>query len=1757
MAKEENFKSKLKNLFGIKERTNAASFHRPQTKELLFTPEILKDIGPESPANNRLKTIRELCDIVQQKKLEENAIEALWFSVKDLLDQSVKAENRHTALHFIQCLVEGQLQYLGILRAHFFRVVRQLNVPCDLPYRIALFKVLSENGKNLQEFEESAGPFLLEWMPSVVNTEKLGEFLKLLVHVIKYNAAYLDEEVVAGLVKNTCVLLNRRRPEEDVTLCLDVLDVVLCYSYLPTECLVSFISALCHTVNISKFSEASWELMRKLLGTHLGHSSIYNMCCMMQDVKNVQDQELLRGVVYFVGMALWGYRKVPTLRHTFSSVLPSFLQVLHTNSFIVAHEVVLNIQRLVRKYGKDLQLVTWHIVLDILERLLKLTENPTFAQPSYDPRLQADLHDILTNIEQLHAQGQFSGCITRFFKIIEMCANKRPESSVTLLIEHQAQQINPSKENWVTHLHQLLEKYFKNETRTQIRVKALDKLNLVLSINKHIHEDVLINRVVLPHLCHIEADPDPQVRKVAADMLLLLANGCTPSCFVEIMAIIEKLINRPLSAHLASPYPKVEGSEVIHQLEEHQLEDVKTAMLGLVELFKQKLYTDPPSHCLKIYDLLLLHMKHQYTEPKNFMSHTAVQIRKNVVEVLLYMRADNLYRLGFIDKNVDAHLAFSPYLSCAEVQPNFSEMEEEENNSITTDTVAFMWSESAYLDYKKSFSLFLSCLENDKDWEVLERVLVNLPLLLQNKTLILSANHDLINSLCHQLCAMVNDRQLNFPEKLHGTPSGKFTRSDFHTFVFPVLASMVSYHKYLDRNRAMEMIKCLEFGLVSKCAKTCTNSLRICTLEMQDVMMRLLPSVLLQLSRISATVHMAIPVLAFLSSIVRLPRMYANFVEEEYRSVFAIALPYTNPFKFSHYTVSLAHHVIAIWFMRCRLPFRKSFVKFIQKGLQANIIQQFEENAIIHQQQQQQNQNQDSSDRSRSSSFNEAAYRNRKRMYSGSAISRQNYQAPVDNKLSQYHHELTETCLDVMSRYTYGNYSAIPARSPVAEFLLANGQSQTWLLGNKVVTITTSGGGGNKSNNAGLCDKCLALYQNNGEPPEPKPAPPSTSTRRRHKSAFVTRSASTIESKASTDDIGIQPRMSFDDMMNSPGSTPEHEVAQVGVQTGSSLSDHTPTKLGLETEAMEAFLIGIQKKHTSDGRVFQNNTCSCWCTVWAEIFIRGPSGNVAWMMRIENDPSHTSMQESQAPDITMLFASVQKKEPDLESLHSRIESGSIGEAEYESLYDQHFPSDHSQDGDLCSTNSIRISIEDDSDDGHAKRMTQLSEDEKKREESDPNGLAIPPPSISKEQLKFTSLQRSNSSPSLLSSSGENLDPRDSQSEIVMIDNLQIAERKGEITQDKPETSMLSSKLQHPQDLPLQTDHSHPTQNQIVSPASPSPSSESSSLHDEVKELPDFRKVRGHTISVVQSARDGLKSGGSGGKELGKGGINPSFVFLQLYYDGVFSSATNNSTSPLVIPQNDTTTRALKMLDHIHPYETHKIGVIYVGPRQTKDEKGILSNQYGSERYAAFVQGLGQLLRLSDCNPDRVYIGGLDCQGKDGQFAYSWQDESMHVIFHVATLMPNRDSDPNCNAKKLHIGNDYVTIVYNDSNEDYRIGIIKGQFNYVNIVIRPLDHESNAVTLQAKEVPFKDSITTDIADILGHKDTKVISDDNLAALVRQIAVNCDLASLVLQRQQSQPQDPYASNWLERLRQIKRLKAKVISSTDKQNLSDIMV
>ena len=172
------------------------------------------------------------------------------------------------------------------------------------------------------------------------------------------------------------------------------------------------------------------------------------------------------------------------------------------------------------------------------------------------------------------------------------------------------------------------------------------------------------------------------------------------------------------------------------------------------------------------------------------------------------------------------------------------------------------------------------------------------------------------------------------------------------------------------------------------------------------------------------------------------------------------------------------------------------------------------------------------------------------------------------------------------------------------------------------------------------------------------------------------------------------------------------------------------------------------------------------------------------------------------------------------------------------------------------------------------------------------------------------------------------------------------------------------------------------------------------------------------------------------------------MFLQLYQAAGVTSVSNEK--PILLPNNKTVETSLRILDRIFCYETHKVGVVYVGQGQADDEAAILRNQYGSTRYASFLSGLGTLLDISTIDPAHVFLGGLDHR-EDGTFHIVWQDDAMQVVYHTATLMPNHQTDPQFNKKKRHIGNDYVAIVYNDSGENYSMGTVKGQFIYAHII----------------------------------------------------------------------------------------------------------
>uniref|UniRef100_A0A8C2ZHU6 Tuberin n=1 Tax=Cyclopterus lumpus TaxID=8103 RepID=A0A8C2ZHU6_CYCLU len=1658
---KESLKDKVKGIFGLGPPRPPSKQSETRPSEFIITTDIIKELHPDCGLSNRVRMMNHVCDLAKTKKFEEHAVEALWKAVEDMLTPEQPPEARHAVLQLLRAIIHGQGERLGPLRAYFFNVIRDYQ-PCneDLSDRLEVFKALTENGKDITYLEEDIGKISC-----------ISRFVLLWMDIVKFNSCYLDQNV-SIMVQNICLLCNRTTSSTDIEVALQVLDAVVCYNCLPSDSLTVFIITLCRTVNVKEFCESCWKLMRKVLGTHLGHSAIYTMCRIMEERVYMEDAPLLRGAVFFVGMALWGAHRLNALKNTPTLVLPSFYKAMSCANEVVSYEIVLSITRLIKKYGKELQVVTWDILLGIMERLLQQIQTIGSAE------LKAIVYELLTTVEELYEQNGYHGSTEKFFSLVEKCADKRPDASVLTLISYRAQSIQPAKDGWIQSLHRLMEKFFRNETRSVIRIKVLHILSFVLSTNRQLYEDELIEMVVTPQLSGIAEDRDLAVRKQATQLLVDLAEGCNTHHFTSLLDIIERVASRSLLC--SGPLEVSERDPTA----ESPMEDVRTAILGLLEILQSKLYSLPAGHASRVYELLIGHLQLHYKN--KYYSAIASSIRLQVFDFFLMMRADSLHRLGVPNK--DRAIRFSPYCYCDTGEPEKRVSEKKPAGSTSppagspappTAPPALMgFIRSAYLPYAPAFSVLLQCLK--MIWYILL----------------------FLDQLCSTLCYRL------ITERLKKTPEG-FSRTDVQLAVVPVLTAITSYHNYLEQLRQRELVQCLETGLIYRCAKQCVVALTMCTVEMPDIMIKLLPALIVKLTHISATVAMASPMLEFLSTLVRLPHLYANFVAEQYVSVFAISLPYTNPSKFNQYIVSLAHHVIAMWFIRCRLPFRKDFVQYITKGLRSNALLPFDDG---HEQ---------SSFRARSTSLNERP----KRMHTSTTTcslgsADENAVTQADEGLKTVHLELTETCLDMMARYVFSNFSALPKRSPIAEFLLAGGRSMTWLVGNKLVTITTGGGVRTQA----LLG--LDIAERLGGGGEMTRSDPSLHTRitkeapaklesqssQQHNRATRIRVRSMSGNKYSAGELAAPlspPSVPTLDALGPPSSTSAAPSAPPPLKDNPSLAEFIP----MLTQG------------------------------WAEIFIRRPSGNTSWLMCLENPPSPFSSELGNMPLqelSTVLMAMEGVKEPPTQTASAPASSAAPAPAQVSEPLTQthnsvvvpeegsgvttaHTPSDwlESEEFEPMPSDPIFMSSSStSSQDDEKSTLEEVSEgaipiDQPILGPSTPGSQGPELPFQTHTQSQGHGLNKSSSSPEL-QTLPEAFSKATIESETVPGD----ASWPRAPSDAKPQ----------PQQPQIEREKSEgSTGGDVIglgTVAQPGPISPSGG-----------HRPRGHTISVSapssrrerRTERDSYHSRPGPSYTEKISGLSPSFVFLQLYHSPFFG---NEANKPLLLPKTQVIDRAVKVLDQMPPYDTHKIGVVFVGAGQVSNEVAILSNEYGSNRYAAFLTGLGKLIHLKDCDPDQIFLGGLDQYGDDGEFTYCWHDDIMQAIFHIATLMPNKESDKGCCNKKRHIGNDFVMVVYNDSGEEYKLGTIKGQFNFVEVIIKPLDYECNLVTLQGRK---------DLEALVDTTVAKIVSDRNLPLLVRQMALHANMASLVHQYR-ANPSDAYASKWLARLRHIKRIRTR---------------
>jgi hypothetical protein len=279
-------------------------------------------------------------------------------------------------------------------------------------------------------------------------------------------------------------------------------------------------------------------------------------------------------------------------------------------------------------------------------------------------------------------------------------------------------------------------------------------------------------------------------------------------------------------------------------------------------------------------------------------------------------------------------------------------------------------------------------------------------------------------------------------------------------------------------------------------------------------------------------------------------------------------------------------------------------------------------------------------------------------------------------------------------------------------------------------------------------------------------------------------------------------------------------------------------------------------------------------------------------------------------------------------------------------------------------------------------------------------------------------------------------------------------------------------------------------------------------------------------------------------------MDPGFLYLQ--FNNYPDLARSIDISP-PLPDDEATMRTLNTFDRIPVVDFHKIGVLYVGKGQTH-ELQILANTYGSPDYVRFLNALGTIQRLRGRTGNS---GGLDRDMDiDGRYAYFWKDDVTEAVFHVATMMPTHlDRDPQCSAKKRHIGNDYVSIVYNDSGLDYVFDTLPSQFNFINLVVSPHSISTEAVSPShalagAENTFFKVEMQRrpDMPDIGPLSEPKLVSAQSLPGFVRQAAIHANIfAQVFWQSVGAGGKREYVSHWRERLRQIQRVKDRLASKS----------
>ncbi|RXG55233.1 Tuberin [Armadillidium vulgare] len=636
--------------------------------EIKINDEIRHDLSSHSPLETRLKTIKDIQETVQVKKLQDTGIERIWGEVKDLLNLNNPSEVRHAVINLFSTIAYTT-EKLGMRRVYFFQYIVDSYQQEDPGQLFNFFQYLINDGRDVEYIEEDIGPFLTKWLPNLIAHSAVSA-IDLATNVLKFNAAHIDDNFIHEIVIMVLNHVFQAKSLDEVNSCLKFMDTLIAYVFVPSGALTKFVATLARLVSIPSIVGDTWKVMRNLLRTELGNTALCSLC---ELIENEDNFHITRGSIYFVTNAMWSKHKITSLTFRTMAVLTTLRKASESIHPLVIYETAISLSKLVRNHPEELHLPAWDITLDILEKLFAFTAN--YSNKEQAQMIFNVLNNTIDDIEDQISREAFYGSLSKFYDLVDNYSIQRNPNSISMLLSYKTRLMGPGLEIWLEELSGLLHRHFKLETRAAVRLHALSKLKSIFDNYKWTyHADEICEQVVITQLNEIEKDPDLNVRKEGVSLLIHMAVILKSSVVKTLLHFIGNIVFLPykflnLNLSQVSQVSEEEVSLVLQDsrkildaekpkiYQEGEVEDIYEGVRGLILIFKKKIWCLPSEFAIDAYQILMLVLQCHYTYPEVLGKVSC--IRKEIFQMIFEMRADANYHLG-LPNCPDAQIPIDP-----------------------------------------------------------------------------------------------------------------------------------------------------------------------------------------------------------------------------------------------------------------------------------------------------------------------------------------------------------------------------------------------------------------------------------------------------------------------------------------------------------------------------------------------------------------------------------------------------------------------------------------------------------------------------------------------------------------------------------------------------------------------------------------------------------------------------------------------------------------------------------------------------------------------------------------------------------------------------------------------------------------------------------------------------------------------------------------------------------------------------------------